>query len=127
VKRISAQSEAELVEVIRRRVAELNLSYETIDDVAGLPGRYTNKLLSDRPRKGLGEMSLGAILGAVALRIAPVELRGGPGAVGARPEPPEAPEDARRGGGTGAAAGRQTRRFANVARMGRCSAPESDV
>ena len=75
MKRISAQSEAELVEVIRRRVAELNLSYETIDDVAGLPGRYTNKLLSDRPRKGLGEMSLGAILGAVALRIAPVELR----------------------------------------------------
>jgi hypothetical protein len=43
-----------LIEAIRARADELNLSRETIDDIAGLAPRYANKLLSRNGPKRIG-------------------------------------------------------------------------
>jgi hypothetical protein len=47
----------DLVQVIRARRDELNVPHEIIDDVAGLPGGYTSKLLTPRPIKLIGPIS----------------------------------------------------------------------
>jgi hypothetical protein len=36
---------------IRRRIADLNLSYETVNDLAGLQGNYLSKIIGDPPQK----------------------------------------------------------------------------
>jgi hypothetical protein len=46
----------------------LNTPLEAIDHVAGLPTRYATKLLGQK--KVLGPMSFGAMLGALALKLA---------------------------------------------------------
>lgn len=67
-------SEAELLDVVRARRDELYLSHETIDDLAGLSDRYFSKLVGPDPDRGFGEMSLKAVLGALALGVAVVVL-----------------------------------------------------
>lgn len=57
----------ELVDAIRARRDELNISHETIDNIAGLQSGYTSKLLGPRPLKGFSHMSLGAVLGALGI------------------------------------------------------------
>jgi hypothetical protein len=64
----------ELVELIRLRRDELNISHETIDALGGLSDNYFSKLVCDPPMKGFGEMSLGAVLKALALGIAAVVI-----------------------------------------------------
>jgi hypothetical protein len=59
----------DLVRILRSRVAEVNSTFENIDTLAGLSRSYTGKLLCDPPLKGMGIMSLFALLGALALRI----------------------------------------------------------
>jgi hypothetical protein len=66
-----------LLDAIRARQDELNLSCETIDDLAGLPARYTAKLLSPTPVRGISHMSLTAILGALGIGLVVVEDPGG--------------------------------------------------
>lgn len=63
----------ELLHTLRNRRDELNISHETIDNIAGLQSGYTSKLLAPTPIKNLGPMSFGALLGAlgVALVIVP--------------------------------------------------------
>lgn len=63
----------ELVAALRARVVELGVASETIDEVAGIPLRYTAKLLAPIPVKGLGRFSMGPLLGALALKLLVVE------------------------------------------------------
>jgi hypothetical protein len=62
-----------LLEAIRERQDELDLSCETIDEIAGLPARYTAKLLAPVPLRGISHMSLTAILGALGIGLVVVE------------------------------------------------------
>lgn len=64
---------AGLIEAIRVRRAELNVTLEVVDDVAGTCSRYSSKLLCDPPMKHLGAISLGPILGALGLALVVVE------------------------------------------------------
>jgi hypothetical protein len=58
-----------LLQALLARKDELDVSYETLDHVAGLPVRYSAKVLGARQRT-LGPTSLGALLGALALKLA---------------------------------------------------------
>jgi hypothetical protein len=58
-----------LVQALLSRKDELDVSFETLDHVAGLPVRYSAKVLCAR-QKTLGPTSLGALLGALALKLA---------------------------------------------------------
>ena len=59
-----------LVTALRRRIVELGTSMESVDEVAGLPARYTSKLLSRNNKTSLGQTSMGPILGALGLKLA---------------------------------------------------------
>jgi hypothetical protein len=64
---------AGLLTALRQRIVEIGTHMEAVDDVAGLPLRYTAKLLSARVRPGkpnLGPISLGPLLGALGLKLA---------------------------------------------------------
>lgn len=61
---------AGLVTALRQRIVELGTGMESVDAVAGLPARYTSKLLSRNYRSSLGQVSLGPILGALGLKLA---------------------------------------------------------
>ncbi|MGY4371119.1 hypothetical protein ACVW1A_007184 [Bradyrhizobium sp. LB1.3] len=60
----------QLLQVVRDRRDELNISHETLDAITGLQGGYVSKLLADPPMRGFGEMSLQALLDALGMRIA---------------------------------------------------------
>jgi hypothetical protein len=59
----------ELIDAFKAWMAELNVCGRTVDDVAGLPDRYTAKLLAPVPIKGIGRTSLGPLLGALGLKL----------------------------------------------------------
>ncbi|TFV75301.1 hypothetical protein E4K64_16495 [Bradyrhizobium frederickii] len=63
-------SREQLLQVVRDRRDELDLSHETLDGITGLQGGYVSKLLADPPMRGFGEMSLQALLDALGMRIA---------------------------------------------------------
>ena len=63
----------DLREVFRRRVAELNISLETLDAIAGLPTRYSSKVLGLQPTRRFGQFSLDGLLGALGLMLLVVE------------------------------------------------------
>jgi hypothetical protein len=58
----------EMINGLKLRAAELNLSGETIDAVSGLPSRYAQKLLGPNQIRRLGATSLGPFLGALCLK-----------------------------------------------------------
>ncbi|MCK1672800.1 hypothetical protein [Bradyrhizobium sp. 150] len=62
-------SREQLLEVVRDRRDELDLSHDLLDSITGLQGGYVSKLLADPPVRGFGEMSLQAVLDALGLRI----------------------------------------------------------
>lgn len=62
----------ELIAALCARRDELNISHETIDNIAGLQSGYTSKLLAPKPIKNLGPMSFGAVLGALGLALVAV-------------------------------------------------------
>src|ERR1700751_3189629 len=66
-------SYADLLVVLRRRMAQLDATFESLDDVSGLCPGYSAKCLSQNPIKSLGRISFGAILGALGLKIAIIE------------------------------------------------------
>ena len=55
---------SELIEALRGRLYELNATMEAVDELAGLPLRYTSKVFAPTPIKTLGKISLGATLGS---------------------------------------------------------------
>lgn len=64
-----ARDYSQLLDALRKWIAELETTMETIDEVAGLPTRYVSKLLAPVPIKGIGRTSLGPILGALGLKL----------------------------------------------------------
>lgn len=63
----------ELNAALRKRADELNVSRETIDAVSGLQNGYAAKLLAPVPIRTLSRVSLGAMLGALGLKLLVVE------------------------------------------------------
>jgi hypothetical protein len=64
---------ADLLNALRNRRDELQVSHTTIDDVSGLSSGYSSKVLCDPPIKGLGPVSLGPMLGVLGIKILLVE------------------------------------------------------
>lgn len=65
----TARDYEQLHALLRARVDELGVTYEGVDAVAGLPSRYTAKLLSPVPMKAIGKTSMGPLLGALGLKL----------------------------------------------------------
>jgi hypothetical protein len=63
----------DLIDEIRARRDELQITHECIDDVAGLSSGYASKLLAPDPIKHLGPMSFEAVLGALGVALVLVE------------------------------------------------------
>jgi hypothetical protein len=63
----------DLRSILRARFAALGVSYETVDHIAGLPTRYTCKLLGVQPQKQIGPISFDALLGAAGIKLIAVE------------------------------------------------------
>ena len=58
-----------LITALRARQAELEITNETLDHVAGITPGYAGKLFSPKPIRSMGPMSLWAILGCLGLRL----------------------------------------------------------
>jgi hypothetical protein len=72
----------ELLTALRARRDELQISNETIDDIAGLAERHASKILAPNfPSRGLGRISFPLILGALGMGIARVEIVEDPEAI----------------------------------------------
>jgi hypothetical protein len=63
---------ADLVQALRQRCNEIEISRESLDALAGFPDRYAAKLLSLRHVRRFGLESLGPMLSALGLRLAVV-------------------------------------------------------
>jgi len=63
----------ELIRGFRMRMAELGITYATLDEIAGWAERYAGKLLAPEPGRNLGPLSLDCLLGATGLKLALVE------------------------------------------------------
>jgi hypothetical protein len=61
------------VDALRARVAELQVSGQTIDQIAGLPSGYTQKILGPKGVRKVGAKSLTDLCGALAIRLLMVE------------------------------------------------------
>jgi hypothetical protein len=59
----------DLVAAVRARLAEVGISGATLDELAGVPARYSQKIIGPRPSKTFGPASLGSIPGALGLRL----------------------------------------------------------
>ena len=59
-----------MVEVFRARIRELGITYETVDELAGLPQNYTSKIMCSM--KMPGKIALEALCGALAIGFVPV-------------------------------------------------------
>jgi hypothetical protein len=69
----SANCTEDLRHILRARFTELGVSFETVDNLAGLPARYTAKILGPVPVRNFGQISLDALLGAAGLKLLVVE------------------------------------------------------
>jgi hypothetical protein len=58
---------AAALDVLRDRIVELDITYRTVDALAGFTETYTSKLLAPVPLKRMSVDSLFAIMGAVGL------------------------------------------------------------
>ena len=63
----------DLRQLFRQRVAYLGISLETLDAIAGLPTRYSSKLLALEPSRAMGPISFEALLGALGLMLVALE------------------------------------------------------
>ena len=67
------RSYGDLLGVVRRRMAELELTYETANFVGGLQSGYLQKLIGPTPSKCFGPLSLACVLGALGIKLVAVE------------------------------------------------------
>lgn len=58
-----------LVQILELARRQLEVPYSVLDDLSGLPERYTQKVLQRAPDKRLGPFSLGRMLKALGLRL----------------------------------------------------------
>jgi hypothetical protein len=59
----------DLLDTLRERRAEVGISLETMDHIAGFPAGYSAKLLAPVAIKNLGWMSFGAALGSLGIAL----------------------------------------------------------
>jgi hypothetical protein len=59
--------------VLRARFDALGVSLDTVDHIAGLPTRYTAKVLGLQPTRNFGQVSLTALLGAAGIKLVAFE------------------------------------------------------
>ncbi len=59
--------------IARARMAELGISFETLDAVSGVCAGYSAKILGPHPCKRFGPVSLPAILGALGIKLVAFE------------------------------------------------------
>lgn len=71
---VIVESQDELREVIRERIAEINTTFEAVNSLAGLPDNYLAKLLAPVRLRKFGSQSLPLVLHALALRMVKVTL-----------------------------------------------------
>ena len=64
-----ARTYAGVVDLLRRRKAELGLTCEVLDEITGLPSGYTGKVLGPKYVKRLGPLSLGLMMQAMSLKM----------------------------------------------------------
>ncbi len=64
------RSATDWASVFRARIAELELSHLEVDQIAGLPDGYCNKILN--AKKQPGARTIEKLLGALALALQPV-------------------------------------------------------
>ena len=62
-----------LIVALRARQETLNISHEQLSALAGLPDRYSSKVLSTTGRRRIGANSFGPLLGALGLKLIAVE------------------------------------------------------
>ena len=66
-------SMSELLEALRARRDELELTHERLDDIAGWPSGYAGKLLEPEPIKNPGWQSLGWALDSMGVALIMIE------------------------------------------------------
>jgi hypothetical protein len=59
----------QLINALKCRLHSLNCTMEAVDDLAGLPLRYTSKIFAQKKLKSVGRVSLGPLLGALGLKL----------------------------------------------------------
>jgi hypothetical protein len=64
---------ADLHRLLRERVESLNVSRIVLDDATGLQNGYCSKILSPRPSKRLGTLSMGLLLQALGVKLVAYE------------------------------------------------------
>lgn len=69
MKPLSISSDHELHRALRQRVEELQVTYESIDEVAGFTARYASKLLAPTQIKRFAGMSRWALVGALGCKL----------------------------------------------------------
>jgi hypothetical protein len=62
-----------LIEALRARASQLNMSRENIDQIAGYPDRLASKILGPSRVKNLGPTALGPMLDTLGLKLLVVE------------------------------------------------------
>jgi hypothetical protein len=67
------RSMEQLLEALRARRDELQLTHERIDDIAGWPSGYCGKLMANPPIRNLGWLSLNLALDALGVGLILVE------------------------------------------------------
>ena len=68
------ESYAELLQLLRDRMCELDTSFEQVEVVSGVTDRYLSRVLGPNPTKGIGPVSF-SIFAALGLRVVLVEDR----------------------------------------------------
>jgi hypothetical protein len=69
----TVRSYDDLLAVARARMAHLSITFETLDDTAGVAPGYSAKLLGPNPSRRFGTMSFGAVMGALGLQFIAIE------------------------------------------------------
>lgn len=65
-------SYSDLHAIMRARAVEMEISREQLDAIAGTPRGHASRILSPRPIKKLGNLSMGYFLPALAIRLVAV-------------------------------------------------------
>jgi hypothetical protein len=65
--KLTASCARDVCQAARARIAELDITYDSVDELAGFPARFTGKLLAEPPMRGLTVATMFALLGALAL------------------------------------------------------------
>lgn len=67
------RSMPDLIAGLRASVVQRGVAFETVDNISGLPDRYTSKLLAPNPIKNLGFLSIEGVLGALGKALVLVD------------------------------------------------------